>query len=178
MPVFKEIVTKAVIGKVKKHFKNVYSLTTEVEPTTILGCWIINHKFKGYEMGDKIIVDGSFDVNIWYSHDEDSKTAVVTKRIEYNEPVKVKTKEETEWGSETEIIVRALKQPNCSQVEVKDGNIEFEVEKELGVELVGDTKVKIAIEVEEEIWEEDKEEQLTKEVLEEIEENINEDYLT
>lgn len=178
MPVFKEIVTKAVIGKVKKYFKNVYSLTTEAEPSTILGCWIINHKFKGYEMGDKIIVDGSFDVNIWYSYDEDSKTAVVTKKIDYNEPLKIKSKEENEWGSETEIIVRALKQPHCSQVEIKDGNIEFEVEKELGVELVGDMKVKVAIEAEEEVWEVDSEESLTAEVEKEIESHVNEDYLT
>lgn len=40
---FKEIVTKAVIGKGKKSFKNNYSITTEAVPTTVLGCWVINH---------------------------------------------------------------------------------------------------------------------------------------
>jgi len=40
---FKEIVTKAILGKGKKYFKNNYTLTTEVEPTTVLGCWVINH---------------------------------------------------------------------------------------------------------------------------------------
>lgn len=40
---FKEIVTKAVVGKGKKSFKNNYSITTENIPTTVLGCWVINH---------------------------------------------------------------------------------------------------------------------------------------
>lgn len=43
MPLFKEIVTKAVIGKGKKLFKDNYMMEVENEPTTILGCWVINH---------------------------------------------------------------------------------------------------------------------------------------
>ena len=67
MASFKEIVTKAVIGKGKKYFKDNYSITTENVPSTVLGCWVINHQFKGYKSGDKVGVDGSYDVNIWYS---------------------------------------------------------------------------------------------------------------
>ena len=76
---FKEIVTKAVIGKGKKYFKNKYSIICDNKPTTVLGCWVINHQFKGYKQGDNIGVDGSFDVNIWYSYEDDSKTTVVNK---------------------------------------------------------------------------------------------------
>ena len=43
MASFKEIVTKAVIGKGKKYFKDNYSITTENVPSTVLGCWVINH---------------------------------------------------------------------------------------------------------------------------------------
>lgn len=43
MPSYKEIVTKAVIGKGKKYFKDNYSMDVENKPTTILGCWVINH---------------------------------------------------------------------------------------------------------------------------------------
>lgn len=40
---FKEIVTKAVVGKGKKYFKNNYNLLAEHNANTILGCWVINH---------------------------------------------------------------------------------------------------------------------------------------
>ena len=84
MAAYKEIVTKAVIGKGKKYFKNNYTVQIEGTPTTVLGCWVINHKFKGYKSGEKIGVSGSYDVNIWYSYDNDTKTTVATKTITYS----------------------------------------------------------------------------------------------
>ena len=46
MATFREIVTKAIIGKGKKYFKNSYSMTPEVDVDTVLGCWVINHNLK------------------------------------------------------------------------------------------------------------------------------------
>ncbi|MBE6139988.1 MAG: outer spore coat protein CotE [Firmicutes bacterium] len=48
---FKEIVTKAVIGKAKKTSRNDFLMETEQKPNTILGCWVINHLIT---VGDKI----------------------------------------------------------------------------------------------------------------------------
>lgn len=181
MATFKEIVTKAVIGKGKKYFKNNYVIEAQENPNTVLGCWVINHTFKGYKTGDKIGVDGSYDINIWYSYDNDSKTGVITKKIDYSESFAVKTKEEIELGSDTEIIVRALKQPTCNKVSVQDdGSINLEIEKELGIEIVGETKVKIAVEENEEPWEVILDEVSNEEVeesLNEIDKEIKEDYL-
>ena len=152
MSVYKEIVTKAVIGKGKKYFKDNYSIDVENTPTTILGCWVINHKFKGYKTNDKIGVSGSYDVNIWYSYDNDSKTAVVNKNISYDNVFNVKLKENADLSNDTDIIVRTLNQPNCTGVNISGKSITFDIEKELGVEVVGETKVKIAIEEDEEPW--------------------------
>lgn len=145
---YKEIVTKAVIGKGKKYFKNTYDITPEIAPTTILGCWVINHKFKGYPKGEEVGVDGTYDVNIWYSYDNDSKTTVINKTVNYSEMFNIKS----DVTNDNDIIVRVLKQPSCSKVDIKDGKVTFDIEKELGVEIVGDTKVKIAVESDEEPW--------------------------
>lgn len=171
---FKEIVTKAVIGKGKKYYKNSYTITTDNEPTTVLGCWVINHNFKGSDIGGKIVIDGSFDVNIWYSYDNDTKTTVITKKIPYSETVQVRQKESIE--STKDIIVRSLKQPNCISAKENGKEINIEIEKELGIEIVGDTKVKVAIEEEEEPWDL-LDEDYNEEVEKEIENSINKDYL-
>ncbi len=174
---FKEIVTKAVIGKGKKHFKNSYTLTTEIKPTTVLGAWVINHKFKGYKSGDKIGVDGSYDVNIWYSYEGDSKTAVVNKKIEYKDEFNLKVKDNNEVNEDSEIIVRSLSQPNCVKVNIDDNNnINFDIEKELGVEIVGEKKIKIAIEDDEEPWDL-LDDDITEDDLKEIDEEVNTDYI-
>lgn len=170
---FKEIVTKAVIGKGKKYFKNNYNLLSENNANTILGCWVINHEFKGYVKGDKVVIDGNFDINIWYSYDDDKKTAVATKNISYSETVTVKTKTGTSITG-SDIIVRALKQPTCSNVRAKEDVIEFDIEKEMGIEVVNDEKVKIAIEETEEPWDtiEDEPEDIDKKIDEEVKEDF------
>lgn len=175
MSMYKEIVTKAVIGKGKKYFKDNYNIEVENIPTTILGCWVINHKFKGYKANNKIGVSGSYDVNIWYSYDNDSKTAVVNKTISYEDLFNVKLRDSANLSSDTDIIVMPLKQPSCSDVNINGKKINFNIEKELGVEVVGETKVKIAIEEDEEPWDEI-EDELSKEDEKAIDE-VKDDYI-
>ncbi len=59
-----------------------------------------------------------------------------------------------------EIIVRSLKQPNCIKVDIVDRGIKYNIEKELGIELVSNVKVKIETSDDEdpydEIFEEEK----------------------
>ncbi len=174
---FREIVTKAVIGKGKKTFINKYSFMPEEKPTTILGCWVINHKFEGYKEQDKIRIKGDCDVNIWYSYDNDTKTLVSKQTINYDEMVSVSKRREPEINSNEEIIVRSLKQPSCIKVEISGDNINYEIEKELGIEIVGDTKVRIAVDENEDDWEEIKDEEEHNETMKEIEETVTENFI-
>ena len=173
---YKEIVTKAIIGKGKKYYKNTYTIDTEYIPTTVLGCWVINHKFKGSEVGEKIVVDGSFDVNIWYSYDDNTKTTVITKKIKYSEEASVRQRETTDTATK-DIIVRSLKQPNCINAKEEGKSITIEIEKEIGIEIVGDTKIKVAIEENEEPWDIIDDNTYNDKIENEINNNIKEDYL-
>ena len=148
---YKEIVTKAVIAKGKKKYKNTYDINVDNTPSTILGCWIINHNFKAKDEGDIIKIDGSFDANIWYSYDNDTKTAVTNKKITYTEEEKLNIP--TADNTNKDIIIRSLKQPTCISAKEEGNTIKIEIEKELGIEVVGDTKVKIAsVEDEDDTW--------------------------
>lgn len=171
----KEIVTKAVIGKGKKSFRDNYSIEIDNNASTILGCWIINHKFQGNMINDDVVVNGSYDVNIWYSSDNDTKTNVINKTINYNEQIDIKSKLDIDT-SDSEIIVKALKQPVCTNVTIKNNEINFDVDKELGIEVVGDTKVKIMVEDDEDDWIvfDDK---VNEETMKEIDNSVKEDFI-
>lgn len=169
---YKEIVTKAVISKGKKSFTSEHSLIVENKPSTILGCWVINHNFNGVKNGDTILINGSYDINIWYSYDNDTKTEVVKQTNTYEETVHMR-QVETDTLSE-EIIVRSLKQPNCVKIDIDGNTIHYTIEKELGIELVGDIKVKIEASLEEDPWEDIVEEQKLDEV---IDKEVKEDYI-
>ena len=151
MSTYKEIVTKAVIGKGKKTYRKKYVIDTDNTPNTVLGCWVINHKFTGKEDNNKILIEGSYDINVWYSYDNDTKTTVTTETINYKEVTSVNQKATTD-STTKDIIVRSLRQPSCINAKENGKSIDFEIEKELGIEVVGDTKVKIAIEEDEEPW--------------------------
>ena len=170
MAEYKEIVTKAVIAKGKKSTSNKYTLEPEEIPNTILGCWVINNTFNGTSVGDSIIVNGSFDVNVWYSYDNDSKTAVSTKKYNYSDTMHMKSLNFLD--SRPEVLVKSLKQPTVADVKIDNGVVNLSIDKELGIEIVVNTKIKVPVETlddDYEILEDDP-------PLEEID-KVNEDYL-
>lgn len=175
MSSFKEIVTKAVIGKAKKSSSNSFSLTPEEMPNTVLGCWVINHKFSGTNNANgSVLVTGSFDVNVWYSYNNDTKTAVATEHFSYDDKMNIRLKDGAVLTDASEIIVRSLTQPTVTDVQVLNDKVSLSIEKELGVEIVGNTMIKVSVEDEEDDY--DVIEDLDQEEDQVIQE-IDEDYL-
>lgn len=57
-----------------------------------------------------------------------------------------------------------------------DGSINFDIEKELGIEIVGEKKIKVAIEEDEEPWDVI-EEDVDDDILNEIDNEVKTDYI-
>ena len=170
---YREIVTKAVLGKGKKVFTHNHFVNTLENPTNVLGCWVINHNFKGNKEGSIITISGSYDINIWYSYANDTKTDVVKETFNYKENINIREKEGVDY-SDASVIVRALKDPSCTNVKIDGNKINYQVDSELGIELIGDTKVKILVDENMDDWEEIVD---TKDAMDAIEKSVNEDYL-
>lgn len=171
---YKEIITKAIIGKGKKIFKNEYSVECEKDIDTVLGCWVINHDLKGVKDGEYIKIVGSYDINIWYSYDNNTKTDVVSNRMFYEERVRVRIKENSEINDNTEIIIRSLKNPTCIDVNNFDKTIKYTISKELGIEILGDTKIRIPVSTNEDDYDVIIDEES---LSDEIDKSVNENYL-
>ena len=171
---YKEIVTKTVIGKGKKTFKNDYELTTDTDVDTVLGCWVINHKIKGKKDEEYIKINGSYDINIWYSYDNNTKTNVVSKKMFYEEKVRVKVRENGDLNDNSEIIIRSLKNPTCIDVSNEDKTIKYTISKELGIEIVGDAKIRIPVSNSEDEYDLIVDEE---EINNEIDKSVNTNYL-
>lgn len=169
----KEIVTKAVIGKTKKSSEDKREILLESDISNVLGCWIINHNFSGVKKDKAVVVSGSYDVNVWYSYDNNTKTNVIVKNFSYDEIINVKMKKEDVLTDKSEIMVRSLTAPVVSNVSLNDNKINLTIEKELAVEIVGDMKVRVN--VEEMI--DDYEEEANENDGSEIKMDINENYL-
>lgn len=178
MAYFKEIVTKAVVGKGKKATVSKHNIKPEQKPNTVLGCWIINHRFNGTSTNGEVFVNGTYDVNVWYSYDNDSKTGVANGSFTYTDKMNVPVSNNTKLTNSTEVIVNCLSDPNVVDVSIDGDNISFNVRKEMGIEVVGDTKIRVNVEENyDDYMEIIDEEEITEDILNQIDDEVKEDYL-
>jgi len=145
---YREIITKAVCGKGNKFTKAKHKITPPHKPSSILGCWIINHKYKARKVAkDKVEVTGSYDISIWYSFHKNTKTEAITERVTYKETVPLTEKDKHCFRGADEVIVKVTQQPNCLECEIsKCGEkILVEVERGFTVKLLGETKIYVKV---------------------------------
>ena len=82
---YREIVTKAVIGKGKISNNSEAIIIPNNKVSKVLGCWIINHYFvNSYENG-RVMAKGKYDLHVWYGFNDDADTCVHKQTIEYIE---------------------------------------------------------------------------------------------
>ena len=75
-----------------------------------------------------------------------------------------------EKTKDSEIIVRTLSQPSVIDVNVLDNKIKLTIEKQLGVEVIGDTTVRVSVEDSFDDYEE-----IDEDIMDEV--DVTDDYL-
>jgi len=147
MSEYREVITKAVVAKGKKFTQSTHTISSQHRPTSILGCWIINHRYEAKKYGRTIEIHGHYDVNVWYSYSDNTKTEVVTETVSYTDVVKLKYRDDNIISDDLDVIVRVIQQPNCLECSISpNGNkIVVQVEKEFVAEVIGETKVCVAV---------------------------------
>lgn len=169
---YREIITKAVCGEGKKFQQTTHTVTPPNKPTSILGCWIINHKYKANPKKDEVLVNGTYDINIWYSYKDNTKTEVVTETVQYNEKVPLQYIDQNSIDEKFDVVVRMLQEPNCLEATISpdETKVVVQIEKETAAEIIGETKVAVFIQPNQ------SDEDSVEEILNE--QAINEDFLT
>ncbi|MFD2171244.1 outer spore coat protein CotE [Tumebacillus lipolyticus] len=139
----REIITNAVCGSGSKYSQTTYTIHPANRPTTIGGCWVMNHSYEAELVGDAVEVHGRFDVNVWYSYHGNSETAVAKDTVTYTEMIPLRELDPYCSRDHVKVSVQVLQQPNCLDATVVDSGNEIlvRVEKELATEIVGETKV-------------------------------------
>ena len=139
----REIVTRAVIAKGKKIFKICETVTPTNTPFSVLGCWIINHQFEAALNEKKVDLDGSFEINIWYAYDNNTKTDVAKAYTNYTGSVRVREIICDNISSQCDVIARVLQQPTCTNASITENGIEVDVVLEEAVDVIGETKIAV-----------------------------------
>ena len=111
---YREIVTKAVIGKGKINNSGEVILKSTNVVSKVLGCWIINHYFVSNFENGKVFARGKYDVHVWCGYNNDSDTEIYKQTIDYIEEFPLKLKDDEEIDENNEFVIKCIKYPTCS----------------------------------------------------------------
>jgi spore coat protein E len=141
----REIITKAVCGKGRKFSQETHIITPANNPSSILGCWVINHSYSGKKVGDVIEIIGSYDINVWYSYANNTKTDVAKENVTYVDQVNLSYLDRNLRGNEFEVSVSVVQTPNAVEAKTIGSKCSVQVEREFSCEVIGETKVNVVV---------------------------------
>lgn len=141
----REIVTKAVVAKGKKAINITHRLKTDAHPYSILGCWIINHEFEASKVDDIVKIDGEFEVNLWYSTNNNSKTDVIREKIPYHKDIKTKQVVKNYLENSEDILAKILQHPTATNAKILGDEIELDITIDILAEVIGETKMQVTV---------------------------------
>lgn len=141
----REIVTRAVLAKGRKIFKLTEVIPVSCEAYSVLGCWIINHEYSAKQNGRSVDVDGSFEINIWYSGYNNTKTEIARQTISYSGNIKTREIVADNISNDCDVIARVLQQPTCTNAVICADGISVDVCFEIIVEVIGETKMMVTV---------------------------------
>lgn len=153
-PAYREIITKAVCGSGMRDFTYTEYLQVPGDriPSSILGSSVTRLKLTEPLVtevtGDgkrNIRVSGTFDINIWYSYNNDQATDVAKETVKFTEAIAIT---EISDGIVGPVDARAVltKAPYCLKTVVADGNrLKADVELGMYAEIIGETKVFVQV---------------------------------
>ena len=141
---YREIVTKAVVGKGKINNSGELIINPNNKISKVLGCWVINHYFVSSFENGKVLAKGKYDVHVWYGCDNDGDTCIHKQTVDYIEEFSLKIKDEETINESNDYLIKCLKYPFCSGLLLNDdGTVSVKIEKELALDIIGETTLRV-----------------------------------
>lgn len=166
----REIIAKTLVGKGKLAIQEKQKIVLDELVSKPLGCWIINHKYSTKQDKKNILLEGTYDIQIWYAYDDDKKTNVFYKTIPFSGEFIISWKKVKTIDDETKQKVHVIKYPTATSMnQINEHEVEIIIESVYFVDVFQDSILTINT------LEEDKEEEI---IDEEIIMNVNPNYLT
>lgn len=143
----REIMTKAVCGKGRKYTQKTHAVVLPYVPTSILGAWMMNHRFETQRVEEGVVVTGAYEMHVWYSYERNSKTDVYNETAHYEVLVTLADMDPHHHTASEQIITQVTQEPSCveARVDADGATVTLRVEWELEVELVAETKLCVVV---------------------------------
>lgn len=133
-----EIITKATICKGFKKSINKYEFKVDCIDK-VLGCWITNHHYQALISDGIPIIQGSYDIHLWYCVNCDSE--LLKETVNYQEVMDLVKKDNRSITINDELYPTCKNNPKCILVKLNNNVINIEIEKEMSLKIVGEATI-------------------------------------
>ena len=165
----REIACKTLVGRGKENSSFQKNIFINEYISKTLGCWIINLKYETEIKGKKVILKGSFDIQIWYAENNNQKSEVYVETVEFLEDINIGYRDVKTLNDVIYPAVYINKYPTCVSMDLKDNKeIDLKIEALFYIEVFQEAVVVVDCK-------EDYQEELSLE--EEIALNVNPKYI-
>ena len=141
----REIVTKAIVAKGKKVFNLKEEVPFDIIPYSILGVWIINHEFEATRVDEMVKISGNFEINVWYSSNNNEKTDILGHKVKYIKDIKTKQIVKEYLENTDDILAKIIKHPTCLNAKILNEHLELDIQFEILAEIIGETKMQVTV---------------------------------
>lgn len=138
----KEILTRAVLYKGKIEGVKEEIIELKNNPSKLVGCWIINNNCLTIVENNKLYLEGSYDVHVWYAINDDTDSVLEKKTIKYKEEFIIEEKFDM---SECEYKLYCNEYPRCIELKLDDGKAIVNVSKNFSVDIIGESKFMVEV---------------------------------
>lgn len=143
---YREILTKAIIAKGKKNIKESLQCDVNNNVSKVLGCWIINHQNEVYKDNQKIFIKGSYEINLWYGYDDNTKCGMYSFLHNFNDEIPYTfTLEKVTLDSKNDVKSYVIVEPSCLNMTFLDKEIFVDIIREYEIDIIGETKLRIKV---------------------------------
>ena len=87
---------------------------------------------------------GNFEINIWYSYDDNTKTDIAKKVVGYSQGINTRQIVK-EVRDNSGCDCRIIQQPTCTNAKLVGSDIETEIVFEVVAEVIGETKMMVTV---------------------------------
>lgn len=136
----REIVARTICAKGKKRFYKEHHLRPDHRPEHILGYWVGNHQYSAKSFHDSVVITGKYEVTVWYSYEDHSKTDLCKHTFNYSEQIVV-GEVEGRLEKDEEVLVCERIEPTCNIVKLAGEDIKLGIETAFTVEIIGEAKM-------------------------------------
>ena len=104
-----------------------------------------NHNVSATKANNLIEITGSYDVHVWYTYDYNKHTEIVRMQVNYQDIIEIQDMLRSNLLASDEIVVEEIIAPYATDVRIEAGIIHVDVAFEVATEVIGETKMRVAI---------------------------------